>query len=146
MTFDPQAFLDAPQDDAFETEYTPILEGDYLAYIADVAARDPKGYHFLDVIYVVDDEGVRKFTGLPEPKVRGSFRLDLTESGGLAKGKNQNVELGRLQVATGVGTQPGQKWSPRQFVGRPVRIHVHHKQDKDNPSKVYAEVDRVTKR
>ena len=153
-TFNLEAFQQATfEGEQGDTRYAPPIEAkEYLAmikgpYNTDKATRlrQEKGYLILDVVYEVDDpEQLQKLGFTKLPSVRQSIFLDLTEQGGLDMGPYKNGELNRLREAIGMNV-PGQRWGFADFVGKPVRVKVGHRADKDRPERTYAEVREVTK-
>lgn len=140
-TFDPEAFLSTTTEEANETQFQPIPEGEYNAVIMKLDARTPKGNSILDVTWEIDDEGVRASTGMDSPRVRQSIFLDINEQGGLESGPNKNVQLGKLREALGQNN-PGRPWAPSMMEGQVARISVKHRIVEDN---VYSDVKGVAK-
>jgi hypothetical protein len=139
--FDASVFESQQFNDANDTRYVAIPEGEYLALIKEKKFRQEKGYTILDVTWLIDDAGVKEATGMKEPTVRQSIFLDVTQSGGLDFGKGKNVRLGRLREATGLNT-PGQPFSFNMLEGRPARISVKHRL---HDGETYSDVKEVTK-
>ena len=148
VTFDPASFLTQETSDQMDTQFTPIPAGEYPAMIKGVEARqtqstkDPNEvWTILDVTYIIDDQGVREETGLPEPTIRQSLFLDLLD-GKLDTGKGKNVNLGRLREAVGLNT-PGQAFTFDALVGQACIVSVKHVPAKDDPEIIYANVGKV---
>lgn len=149
--FDPKQFLEMSVDQANATEFVPIPAGDYVAVIDSVDARpwqakdDPsKAGMALDVVWSLDDAGVKELLGRDVVKVKQGIMLDFTEEGALDMGKGRNVGLGRLREAVGLN-EPGRPFAPQMLVGRPAKVKVEHRADPKDPAKLYAEVRAVTK-
>jgi len=149
MTFDPTSFLSQETTDQMDTSFTPIPAGEYPALIKSVDARqqpshkDPSlTWTILDVTYAIDDQGVREETGLPEPTIRQSIFLDISDDGKLDGGKGKNVNLGRLREAVGLN-QPGQAFSFGALIGQACVVAVKHNPDKNDPEIIYANVTKV---
>jgi hypothetical protein len=149
--FDPNTFLDMTTTDANSTVSIPVPVAEYIGIIDEVKARpwqskdDPsKAGMALDVLWSVDDEGVKQLLERDKVVVKQGLMLDMTESGGLDMGKGKNVQLGRLREATGLNA-PGQPFGFRMLEGRMAKIRVKHRPDPKNPEVIYAEVDAVAK-
>lgn len=151
--FDPQGFAAGSFEGSNDTrfllieakEYNAIIKGPWNDDRGTRIRTTEKGQVILDVVYTVDDEPQRQKLNVNAlPSVRQSIFLDLTEQGGLDMGPFKNGALGRLREALGLNAA-GQKWSFADFIGRPVRIKVGHRADKNDPSKVYTDVESVTK-
>lgn len=121
--FNPDAFLTEEQTGKLDTEYTPIPTGDYPAIIKDVKPRvTPNGKPLMDLIWIIDSQEVRDFTGMPEPTCKQTIWLDLDANGKLEIGTNKNVGLGKLRDA--LGQNDGRPWSPSMLQGQPAMVHV----------------------
>ena len=146
--FNPDQFLDMQTTEANDTTLVPVPVGEYIAIASEVKARqwtkkdDPSVSGLaLDVVWEIDDAGVKALLGRDKVTVKQGLMLDLTESGGLDMGKGKNVGLGKLREALGLNT-PGQAFSPNMIVGRPAKVRIDHRVDKDT---IYADVKAVTK-
>ena len=125
--FDPNTFLEQTVTGAMDTKYPVIPAGEYPAISKSIAARkmpnaDPtKGaYTVLDIVWAIDDAGVKEATKLENPTCRQSVFLDLVYSE--AEGKEvldtsatKNVQLGRLREALGLN-KPDEVFSFSQLV------------------------------
>lgn len=148
--FDVNQFTDMQINEANDTVLRPVPEGEYIAIIASYEVRpwtgkeDPtKSGVALDIQWEIDDAALQADLGR-KPKVKHGVMLDLSEDGqGLDMGKGRNVGLGRLRQALGLNV-PGKPFSFSQLPGQAARIAVKHRQDKNDPEKVYAEVREVT--
>jgi hypothetical protein len=137
--FDPDTFMSMSTEEADETKFRPIPEGEYNAVITKIEGRTPKGNSILDITWAIDDESVRAETGMENPMVRQSLFLDINKEGGLERGANKNVQLGRVRAALGQNN-PGQPWSPGMMEGQVAKIAVKHRIDGDN---TYSDVKGV---
>jgi hypothetical protein len=143
--FDEEAFLHEVQGEVFETEYSPVPEGEFpmavkagSTKIISGIGKDGEPYRLYTSRAVIDSEEARKATNLEAPTARIRFFLDLNEAGnGLASGKNKNVALGRLLKATG-NDKSG--WSYAAIEGVPFTGQVKHTADKNDASRVFADV------
>lgn len=146
--FSPEQFEQMTIDQSFETEWTPIPEGDYIAFIEDIKfnqfeGRDGRNYFVLNVTYNIQDENLQKELGLDSVRVRDSIFLDVNEDGSLAVGPNKNVRLGQLRAAVGQN-KPGEVWSPGMLRGAgPVKVHVTISEPNEE-GKTYNRVRSIT--
>lgn len=155
-TFDPAAFEQMTIDQANETKSTPVPEGDYTAIVDSAAVhgveiksgeRAGQTVPVLQVIYhLQDDDGkLKKLLNRDKVTVRDDVWLDLTESGALAFGPNQNVRLGKLREACNLN-KPGKPFTMKMLEGQgPVAISVTQITDKNDSTIVYNRVARVGK-
>jgi hypothetical protein len=139
--FNADAFMQTEVEGEFETEFTPIPEDEYRALIKDVTAGTTpnKGTPYLEVTWIVDDDGVRELLGLDEPTVRQTIWLDVNESGSLEFGKNKNIGLGRLRDA--LGQNSGGAWGPSMLLGQVATVNIKH--DITDQGGVFARVKGV---
>ena len=149
--FDPKQFLEMSVDSANSTEFVVVPTGEYVAVIDSVDARpwqakdDPsKAGMALDILWSIDDAGVKTLLARDVVKVKQGIMLDFTEEGALDMGKGRNVGLGRLRDAVGLN-EPGRPFAPQMLVGRPAKVKVEHRADKNDPKILYAEVKAVAK-
>src|SRR6266705_1518674 len=147
-TFDPATFLDTALTEANSTTVTPIPDGEYPAVIESVDVRpwqgraDPsKSGLALDVVWDVDDPGVRQILGRDKVTVKQGVMLDLNTSGGIDTGKGRNDSLGRLREAVGLNIA-GRPFSFRQLVGQVAKIKVTQRVDGDQ---IYNDVKGVAR-
>ena len=142
-TFDPDTFLGTETDQAMDTHFKPIPEGEYTAMIDTVIAKEVNDTPVLDVTYVITDDELKVTMNMDRVSVRQSIFVDMEADGRIALGSNKNVKLGKLREALG---QNSGNWSPRMLVGAgPVRIKTINKPDKDDPETIYSNVRRGTK-
>jgi len=107
--------------------------------------RQEQGWLILDVIWQPDDEEQRQKLNVDKlPTVRQSIFLDLTSSGALDMGDLKNGDLNRLREAIGLNEE-GKPWKFPDFIGRPARIKVVHKPNKEDPENPYQNVTAVSK-
>ena len=144
-TFDPDLFLGGEMKGGFDTSFARVPPGEYSAMIDDVKVRkvntDDGERAVMDVTWLIIDEDVKKETELERPTCRQGFFLDVNDKGGLERGKNKNVGLGRLLEALGI--DQGDKWSPEGLKSSMAVVRVEHKPNKDDPENPYANVTRV---
>lgn len=147
-SFDEAAFLNEAQEGyaSFDTSFVVADEGDYTMSVKQGSTKiingnkDGRNWRRYTARVIIDDAKAREKTGLEAPGAAIRFFLDLNEAGtALASGVNKNVNLNRLLVATG-NAKPG--WSFAAIEGVPFKGHVRHDVDKDDASKVFAEVDQ----
>lgn len=146
--FSPDQFLDMQIEGSNDTEIVPVPVGEYTAVADDVKVRqwqakdDPsKSGLALDLVWNIDDAGVREVLGREKVTVKQGIMLDLTESGGLDMGKGRNVALGRLREALGLN-EPGQPFAFSMIPGRIAKVSVKHRMYEDS---IFAEVKGVAK-
>jgi len=108
--------------------------------------RTEKGFLILDVVWQPDDEEQRRALNIDKlPTVRQSIFLDLTAGGaGLDMGPLKNGDLNRLREVFDLN-QDGIQWKFQDFVGKPARIKVVHKPNKDDPESPFTNVTAVSK-
>jgi hypothetical protein len=132
-----------------ETHFRPCPPGDFKAIIDDVSVRrgtsgNGNTWTMLIITWEVLDDEPKQATGLERVLVRQSFFLQLNEDGGLARGVNKNVRLGKVRDA--VGQNSGESWSPLMLKGAgPAIVHVVHDANPNDPEDIRAEVTRVVK-
>jgi hypothetical protein len=148
--FNPDTFLDQTVEAPFDTARTTIPPNDsYMGVIDNIAARQIEtktgGQRIvLDVSWEVLDDNIRGQLNLSKIIVRQTVWLDFDVDGKLARGVNQNVQLGQLRDAIGQNS-PG-AWSPKMLVGAgPARLKVSERVDEKNPAIKYNDVDRVSR-
>lgn len=124
--FNPDTFMNTVLEEANETSFVPVPEGEYVAVIKAVKARSAKESAVLDVTWGIDDPEVAKATGFENPQVRQSVFLDVTEQGGLDMGKGKNIHLGRLREAVGQN-QKGKPWQAGNLIGQVAKIKIAHR-------------------
>lgn len=140
--FDPENFLQTETQETGETSYTPIPEDEYTAVIKDLKSNvTPNGNAVLNVVWLVDDQAAKEFTGMDEPTVRQSVWLDIDANGNLEFGPNKNIDLNRLRDA--LGQNDGSPWKPADMLGQVARIYVKHSAPNDKGD-VYANVSQVS--
>lgn len=143
--FDPDTFLQASVDAAFETRLSPVPEGEYLAVIGEdgLKPRTAKDRVILDITWSILDEALKAQLGMQKVTVRQSVFLDLDENGRLLHGPNKNIDLGRIREALSQNV-PG--WIPSMLRGAgPAKIKVTQRMDPEDSSKIYNDVKGVTK-
>lgn len=154
-TFDPASLLDTEYEDDLNTRLTPVPEGEYYARIKENSVKvsqfanknGGEPHSVMNLLFVIEDEEVKRVTQLQEPQVRMSVFLELKPGTNqlltAADNPNANVRLGRLKEALGI--KPGKKWSPRQFEGMGCFIKVKQKVNPDDIEDVNSEVQAVSK-
>lgn len=148
MSFDPQSFLDAAVSGSNDTQVVPVPVGEYVGVIEKVNARQSQSkdgtqtYTFLDIFWIVEDEGVKELLGRPTVVCKQGIGLDIDpRTGGLDMGKGRNVGLGRLREATGKNDS-SQPFSFAMLPGSAAKINVQHR---ISGEETYAEVKAVAK-
>lgn len=115
--FDADAFMQQTVDGPLETEYKIVPPGEYqnvfindfdskaLSLVEGKSDKTGRDYSFLkfDIPFKIsNDPKVMAETGRDEAIVYKQINLDRDENGGIARGTNKNVELGRLYDAAGL--------------------------------------------
>lgn len=140
MSFDPNAYLDLPIDEAFERR--PLVPvSDYVATITDLAARqwtskdkiDSQGRPKSGIAYDVSLEldiplEVKEKVGLKPDftlKLKDSIMVDLNDNGGLDTAAGANRQLRNYREALDMN-KAGVTFRPREMVGRRLLVKVKH--------------------
>jgi hypothetical protein len=149
--FDANSFLEMSVDQSNDTVSVPVPAGEYLAIAEKIEARpwqsktDPtKAGMALDILWNIDDAGVKSFLGRDKVTVKQGIMLDVTPEGGLDMGKGKNVGLGRLREACNLN-EPGRPFSFRMIEGQMAKVKVTHRLDPNKPDTIYAEVSAVAR-
>lgn len=142
-TFSPEDILNASTEGQMATQFAPVPEGEWAAYVEKLEVRsgtsqNGNDWTALDVFWTITEPSVIAELEMDEPKVRQSVFLDFDESGTLAMGKNKNIGLGRLREAVGQNG-PG-AWSMGQLEGASAIVRVEHR---EYEGKTFAEVKGV---
>ncbi len=144
-TFDPASFLNTEVEASFETEFTPVPEGDFPAQILDVLPRTVNTKNGERVIvgikWGITDQSVAEATGIEEPSVRQDLWIDMDDNGALATGVNQNIALGNLREVLDQNKE-GQAWSFAMLTGGNATVKVKHRMT-DN-QRIMAEISEVS--
>jgi hypothetical protein len=140
--FNPDDFMNTQTNDTLDTSYAPIPEGEYTAVIDKVEAATvgTENRPVLNVYWVIDDQGVKEFTGLDTPSARQTIWLDIGANGQLEAGKNKNIALGRVRSALGQNT--GAPWAPTMMQGKVATVRITHTTN-PNTGAIYANVKDV---
>lgn len=148
MSFDPQAFIDASITDALDTKITPCPTGEFMGIVDKVLPRqwvakeDPtKSGVALDVLWLIEDAGVKAELGRDSVIVKQGLMLDIDSSGRLDTSPGKNVPLGRLRAALNLN-EPGQAFSFSMLPGQAGKVIVSHRASGED---VFAEIKTVTR-
>jgi hypothetical protein len=142
-TFDPSIFEQTVLNESNDTRIAPVPEDEYLGEIKSYEFRTTNsGKTMVNVLWKTTDPKAVDATGLPEPTVRQTIWLDVTDAGGLDMGKGKNVSLGKFREAIDMN-KPGFTW--QNTIGKLARIKVKHDIAKDGSGEIYANVAAVTK-
>ena len=147
--FNPDTFLEQTVTGSLDTTYPLIPAGEYPAISKSIKAREmpndkepEKGpYTVLDIVWNIDDAGVKEATGLDTPSCRQSVFLELQE-GLLDMRENKNIPLGRLREALGLN-DPDKPFSFNDLVGQPAIVRIEHTPNKKDPENPYSNVTKV---
>ena len=147
--FDAATFLEQTVTGAMDTKYPLIPAGEYPALSKSIAARkqpakDPTvaDYTVLDIVWSIEDAGVKEATKLDNPTCRQSVFLDLDENGKIDMRETKNVQLGRLRDALGLN-QEGVEFSFAQLVGQPAIVKIEHSPNPKDAENPYSNVTKV---
>lgn len=152
--FDPLAFLNQTTTEQGSIISVPIPVGEYTAVIEKVEARpwqgkaDPsKSGIALDVVYNIDDAGVKTFLGRDKVTITQGIMVDLDSNDNLDYSKGKNISLNRVREATGLNV-PGAPFAPRMLEGKVAKIAVGHRaseRPQDPPGTMFADVLAVSR-
>lgn len=144
--FNPDTFMDSTITEPNSTKVEAVPPGEYRATIDEtikpprsVTGKDGTEYIFFEVMWNIDDQGLKDKLGRDKLQVRQSIRLDITDDGALDTGKGKNVGLGRLREALGMNDGP---FNPRALAGAgPALISVNYQKGQTE----FTQVDKVGK-
>lgn len=126
--FDASSFLETVFNEPTDTERVLCPVNEYPAVVEKLDARkwakDGKSGIFLDVIWSIEDDEVRKFCKRDKVLVKQGIGFDLTADGLIDMDKAKaNVPLGKLRAALDLNTG---NFQPNLLMGRMARIRVTH--------------------
>jgi hypothetical protein len=142
--FDVDSFLNQEIDANFESEYTPVPEGDFEAQISKVSVatftdkETQEEKPFLKLTWAITDPDVVQELGVERPSVQQTVFLDF-ENGVLLEGTNKNIMLGKLREIAGLKDKP---FRMTDFEGAVGIVRVKHRILEDG--RPVAEVRNVT--
>lgn len=151
-TFNPDVFLDEPNTGGLATAMEPAPAGEYTATIKEV--RPPRSITRknpgdpplvgVDIVFELDAPDVAKSLGRTTLSSRYRLLIELDPATNkVSREKGKNVKLGRLLEAAGLNAD-GRAWRFSELVGKgPFSVVVKHVPDRNDPSIVYDEIDRV---
>lgn len=154
MTIDIDALANVSVNEPMATQMAVVPEGEYTAIIDSFGDEGVKGWMreantkngpkaILQVPFVILDDNLKATLGRDKVTVRMDLWLD-TANGGLETGEGKNIDLGRLREALGQNSTPN--WSFTMLAGAgPVKIQTGVRADRNDPSRKFAEVKRVSK-
>lgn len=141
-TFDADLFLHTTHEEANETAFLPIPEGEYEALVDNIKVGPLKDWTVLKIQWDILSEELRVEFDQPKVIASQSVFLDLDDNGLLKFGPNANVQLGRLREALGQNT--GQPWSLNDLKGAgPAYIRIIHTPNEKTPDSPHANVNGV---
>lgn len=150
LPFNPDEFLaGAATAGPLATTFEKIPVADYKATTKEFTrprkfeAKDDKPAAVaVDLVWEIHDEPLRQRLGRQSLTVRQQFWLTLDADGKIASGKNENVRFGQFLDAVGAnyGGNPFQA-----SLGKTALIHVIYEKDRNDPTREYERVERVTK-
>jgi len=156
--FDPQEFLNSPQQAAFDTRFPLHRAGDWNGYIGadekDISIRTVQvtdketqqqiERQIMEVALYTEDPKAVGDGGTAPARCRLSVWLD-TKDGGLDMSPGKNRQLGYLLAATGHQDKKGvqiKPWSRMTLAGARVKYRVAHSPRKDT-GELTADVTQV---
>lgn len=145
--FDAQSFLDATVSSSNDTKVIPVPVGEYMGIVDKVSPRQWQSKDgtqsgiALDIVWLVEDSGVKQALGRETVTVKQGIMLDLTNQGGLDLSKGKNIGLGRLREAVGKNEE-GQPFAFSMLPGLSAKISVSHRVSGED---TFAEVKAVAK-
>lgn len=152
-SFDPAAFGAGSFEGEGDTrrfqlppkEYNAVIVGPFNEDRKSRIKTTDKGQVIFEVVWQPSDSEVQNQFKLEKlPTVRQGIFLDVTDSGGLDMGPFKNADLNKLREVFGLNAA-GVKWSFADFMGKPARIKVEQKANKDDPNNPFTNVTAVTK-
>lgn len=152
-TFDAASFGQGSFEGQGDTRRLQIEAKEYNAFIVGPFGEDKKtrirttdkGQVILEVVWQPDDAEQQKKLAIEKmPTVRQSVFLDVNDSNGLDMGPFKNADLNKLREVFGLNA-PGIKWSFADFIGKPAKIKVEQKANKDDPQNPFTNVTAVKK-
>lgn len=149
--FNPEQFNHITVEAEGSVVALPIPVGEYPAMIEKVAfdqwqsKKDPSlnGMKMI-VTWNISDPALLTLMDRPKVTCRQQIMLDLTESDppGFDMGKGKNVTLNQVRAAVGQNTP--RAWAPSMLEGQAAKVVIKHRQDPDDPNKIFSEVGAVT--
>jgi len=147
--FNPDTFLEQTVTGSLDTKYPVIPAGEYPAISQSIKAREmpntkepEKGpYTVLDIVWNIDDAGVKEETGLDSPTCRQSVFLELKD-GLLDMSAKKNIPLGRLREALGLN-DPDRAFSFNDLVGQPAIVRIEQSANAKDPENPFSNVTKV---
>jgi len=144
-TFDAEAFLTGTEtNEAGETQYTRVPEGDYIAIIDDqLRISEHDGTPIVSIDWLLTDDALKEKMGLQRLAVQQSFFVELTKDGKIANGPNKNIALNKTRDVFGLN-KPGKTFNFNMLRGAgPALIHVVLGPGKKDPENLYNKDTRV---
>ncbi len=151
--FDPSQFLDATTTEAL-VKRPPLPIGDYVGTITEMQVREwtskkedakVKAGIAFDLKVEIDVTGypdAKAVVGVDKVILSPGIMVETTPDGkSLDWGAGKNGALRRYREALNMNT-PGEAFSPRQMVGRLIRVKIKHR---EYQGEFYDEVDSVSK-
>lgn len=158
--FDADAFMQQTVDGPLETEFKLVPAGEYqnvfiddfdskaLELVEGDSAKTGKPYSFLKLslpFKLTNDARLLAEFGNDTARVYKELNVDRDENGGIARGTNKNVELGRIYAAAGLNAQ-GSSLPMLRGAGPFVITIVHESgKRKDGSEWKNAKVGKVTR-
>lgn len=162
LPFDPDSFMQVTVDSPMATERQICPEGSFTAMVADFDSTAFEKFDFtynkgpnagqpgsmtkFNCPFTITDAKVLADMERDSLKIFQQITLDLAPNGGLAVGKDKNVDLGKLREAVDQNT--GGPWTFANLKGAgPLLVQVRHEtyKRKDGTEATTARVVRTAK-
>ena len=147
--FNPETFLDTTHKESNATTLIPVPEGVWAAHVVKIDVRqlisegEPPRV-VVDLGWEIEEDAVKKATGMDRPIAVQTLWIDTTPEGGLDMGTGKNVGLGRLREALGQN-KAGKPWSFNHLREARAMVEVIHASSKKDDT-IYARVKRIAQK
>ena len=142
--FDPDAFLNQSVEGENSTKVIVCPPGEYIAVAESATPRTwqskdgAKSGVSLDIIWKIEDEGVKQICKRDTVQVKQSLFLDL-DGNKLSTKEGENVGLGRLRKAINLN-DPSRPFALNMIPGQMAKVVVTHRTSDED---IFAEIKKV---